>query len=420
VEGIGIDFGTTNSALALSDGSLVRLAIFPFMESVVETFRSVLLFFTPGKRSTPRPLAGPKAVEAYLEPHEGGRLIQSLKSFAANSTFTQTLINGRGYTLPELIGLFLRILRTEAEEQFGPLGNHAVVGRPVRFVGAETQEDEDRALTRLRRALEIAGWENVEFEYEPNGAAHSYAQRLQREELVLIADFGGGTSDFSLVRLAPGGGKSEIIGNAGVPVGGDTFDARIIRHLVSPMLGLGTNYRSLNKVLPVPASLYIKLESWHHLSFLRSRENVRLIESLRAQAEHPERLDRLLEVVQDDLGYHLHRSVQRAKVDLSLHDEAQFVFTDASVDIHRRVRRSQFETWIAPELEQIRTTALHLLQRTGIPAGEVDRVFLTGGSSLVPAVRKIFADQFGEERLAAGDEFTSVARGLALRARRTI
>lgn len=163
--------------------------------------------------------------------------------------------------------------------------------------------------------------------------------------------------------------------------------------------------------------MYLKLESWHYLSFLRSRENVRLIESLRAQSDVPERLDRLLEIVQNDLGYHLHRAVQRAKVDLSLAEEAQFAFTDASMNIHRRVKRSQFETWIAPDLERIKDAVRDVLAKTGVTGNRVDRVFLTGGSSLVPAVRKIFAAQFGAAKLAGGEEFTSVARGLALRAR---
>jgi len=410
---VGVDFGTTNSALALvgPDGQTVKLAHFSFMETMVETFRSVLFFPGGGK-----PLSGPQAIESYLEPHEGGRLIQSLKSFAASSTFSVTLINGRSYTLEELVGLFLRTLRSQAEAELGPLGNRLVAGRPVRFVGADTPEDEERALGRLSRAFAVAGFDDIEFEYEPVGAAHSYAQRLSREELVLIADFGGGTSDFSLIRLGRGGSTTEIIGNSGVPVGGDTFDARIIRHLVSPMLGLGMMYRSLGKVLPMPSSLYIKLESWHHLSFLRSRETVRMIENLRAQADDPEKLDRLLEIVQEDLGYHLHRAVQRLKVELSRSEEAEFVFRDASVKIQRRVKRAQFDSWIFGELVQIRAAVSDLLEATGTQGDEIDRVFLTGGSSLVPAVRRVFAEGFGEDRLAAGDEFTSVARGLALRA----
>ncbi len=413
--GIGIDFGTTNSSLAVAQGGAVRLATFPFMESVVDTFRSVLFFPIDSRRSAVRPLAGPRAIETYLQPHEGGRLIQSLKSFAASSLFSKTTINGRPYALEELIGLILRLLRNEAEAELGPLGSRVVAGRPVRFVGAEAPQDEERALERLRKAYAIAGFTEVEFAFEPVGAAHAYSERLNHPELVLIGDFGGGTSDFSLMRLAPGH-ASEIIGNFGVPIGGDTFDARIVRNLVSPLLGMGTSYRSLGKVLPVPASLYLKLESWHHLSFLRAKENIRMIENLRAQADHPEMIGRLLEIVQDDLGYHLHRAVQRTKVDLSHHAEAEFVFSDASAKIRRKVTRAEFESWISVDLDHLNRGVAAVLEQSGCHPSTVDRVFLTGGSSLVPAVRSLFTATFGEDRIAAGDEFTSVARGLALRA----
>jgi hypothetical chaperone protein len=415
--GVGIDFGTTNSAIAVLKAGKIQLAQFSFMETVVNTYRSVLFFEQSSVRSRdPKPLTGPSAIEGYLEPHEGGRLIQSLKSFAASRAFGQTNVMGKQYKLEDLIGLFLKGLRQEAEPQLGPLGVKAVVGRPVRFVGATTAQEEKLALERLRAAFAIAGFTEVVFEYEPVGAAYAYGNRLSTPELVLIADFGGGTSDFSLLRVHPSGERAEIIGTSGVPVGGDTFDARIVRHLVSPMFGLGTFYTSVGKTLPIPSSVYLKLESWHHLSFLKSQENLRLLQSVRAQAVYPERLDRLIEIVEGDLGYHLHRAVQRTKVELSSQNEAMFSFLDASVDIHQPVERADFEAWIADDLAQIRSSVDELLENTGVPSAQIDRVFLTGGSSMVPAVRRFFEKSFGAHRLAAGEEFVSVAKGLALRA----
>jgi hypothetical chaperone protein len=411
---VGIDFGTTNSAIAVANAGSVQVAHFPFLGGIADTFRSVLFFeHAIGSGAVPRPLAGPPAIERYLEPHEGGRLIQSLKSFAANRTFQSTQIGTRQYKLEDLIGIFLKALRSAVEKQFGPLGEHAVAGRPVTFVGARKPEDEDLATDRLRRAYAIAGFHHIRFEYEPIGAAYSYAQRLTKSELVLIADFGGGTSDFSIVQLSPGS-KHDIVATAGVPVGGDTFDARIIRHLVSPILGLGTWYRSVDKTLPVPASLYRKLESWHHLSFLRSRENLRILESVQAQAYEPEKIARFLEIVSEDLGYHLHQSVQRTKMELSRCEETEFAFSDTSVEIRSRVTRDEFESWIAEDLAAIERCVRELLKRSGTAAERIDRVFLTGGSSLVPALRELFVREFGPAKLAAGDEFTSVARGLAL------
>ena len=164
----------------------------------------------------------------------------------------------------------------------------------------------------------------------------------------------------------------------------------------------------------MPASLYRKLESWHHLSFLRSRENLRILESVRAQALEPEKISRFLEVVSDDLGYHLHRSVQRTKVELSTKSETEFAFADTSLEIRCRVTRRQFEGWIAPDLAGIEDCVQELLARASLTAERIDRVFLTGGSSLVPALRNLFAARFRPEKLASGEEFTSVARGLSL------
>ncbi len=354
------------------------------------------------------------AIERYLEPHDGGRLIQSLKSFAASGLFRQTQIGARQYTLEDLIGTLLRILRESVEQQLGDLGNKAIVGRPVRFVGSADPESEARALTRLRKAYGLAGFDDIVFAYEPIGAAYSYAQRLTSRELVVIADFGGGTSDFSVIWLAPHHAEHEIVATAGVPIGGDTFDARIVRHLVSPILGSGSVYRSLDRILPVPESLYRKLESWHHLSFLKSGDNLRNLKSIRAQSTDPEKIDRFLEVVEGDLGYHLHQSVQKTKVALSSAEVADFAFTDTSTDIHRKVKRSDFESWIAADLHETETCVHQVLRKAGAEAAKIDRVFLTGGSSLLPSLRRLFESLFGQGKVASGDEFTSVAKGLAL------
>jgi hypothetical chaperone protein len=158
----------------------------------------------------------------------------------------------------------------------------------------------------------------------------------------------------------------------------------------------------------------MKLESWHHLSFLKTAGNLQMLRSIRAEALEPEKLDRLIEIIDSDLGYHLHQSVQRTKVELSSNDQTTFSFTDASLDIDCPVKRKDFERWIAQDLTQIGTCVDEVLTKSGTKTSQVGRVFLTGGSSLVPAVQKIF-HRFGNEKISAGDEFTSVARGLALK-----
>ncbi len=416
--GIGIDFGTTNSAVAIAVGGDVRIARFGTTEAGSDTFRSVLYF---DQKRRGGPLAGLPAITRYLEDEERGRLIQSVKSFLGSRVFSHTSIGHRRYTLENLITFIIRACRAECEREFGDLGVSVVVGRPVRFVGAETEADEAFALARLQKAFTDAGFREIEFEFEPVGAAYHYESTLEHDELILIADFGGGTSDFSILRAGPGVRRKgrerrDLLATAGVPLAGDVFDAKIIRNLISPLLGLGTFYQTLDKTLPVPTAMFMKLERWHHLSFLKTKETMLTLRNIRAQALEPDKIEKLIDLVEDDLGFYLHRSVQRAKFELSSRQETVFEFDQAGLHIHHPVTRLEFEGWIAEELDQIRSAVDEALRRASLSEEKIDRVFLTGGSSLVPAVRRIFDARFSASRVSAGNEFTSVARGLALRA----
>jgi hypothetical chaperone protein len=364
---------------------------------------------------------GPAAIEHYLDAEEKGRLIQSLKSYLPSRSLTGTGIFGRQYKFEDLVGRILSDLREHAERQFGGPIRHAMVGRPVRFVGAETEDDDAYAVERLRAAFMRAGFESVELELEPVAAAYSYQSTLDHDELILIGDFGGGTSDFSLLRVGlgvrRGGSSQEVLGNSGVRLAGDSFDARIVRKLVSPALGSDSYARSMNKILPaVPAWIYANLERWHYLSFLRTHEVTEILRSARLRALEPEKIKALSTLIEEDLGYQLHRAVQQVKFELSHAESAEFHFRDGSMDLQIPVTRVQFEGWIAEELRSIEGSIDSLLESAGVLPGDVDRVFLTGGSSFVPAVRRIFVKRFGEERIRSGNEFTSVAHGLALRA----
>jgi hypothetical chaperone protein len=424
---VGLDFGTTNSAIGWvgKDGAPV-LASFPVPgdSAATRTFRSVLYFDRGEDGEGPIDVrAGPDAIARYLAAEErGGRLVQSLKSFLASRLFTSTAIFGSTFRLEDLAAHILRPLREAASAELGVPVLRAVCGRPVRFVNAESAEDEALALSRLGAALRNAGFRDVEFEYEPVGAAWHYERGLERDELILIADFGGGTSDFSLLRVGPGvrtsGDRARaLLGNDGVPLAGDAFDGKLVRHLVAPLLGRGAEFRSIfDRVLPIPTWIYGHLERWHHLSFLRSPKTIQLLLDLRREALEPERLAALLHLVRNDLGFLLFRAVERTKRELSEGEAATFRFEHEDLRIDRPVTRAAFEAWIADELAAIAGCVDGLLKRTRVPAHAVDRVFLTGGSSLVPAVRAIFAARFGEEKLRSGGELTSVASGLALRA----
>jgi len=413
-KGIGIDFGTTNSSVALAreDGSIEPVH-FKTTSGTTETYRSVLYFEprVPG-------IGGPIAIERYLAADEKGRLIQSLKSFLASRLFTGTNVFGKQFSIEDLITIMLRDIRIQSESQIGGFNVPIAVGRPVRYSNANTGEDNQFALDRLSRALKQAGIGPVIFEYEPVAAAFFYESTLDHNELIIIGDFGGGTSDFSVLRVGPRmrGSKDRILGTEGVALAGDSFDSRVVHNLISPRLGRGSEYRSLDKILPMPEWIYSDLSRWHYLSFLKSSETIEMLRNIRSQSLDPERIDSLLHIVQNDLGFYLHQSVQSMKVELSSELTGSFVFEDHVVRMNGRVKRASFEKWIEPDLEKIRECLDRLQAATGIVAEDVDRVFLTGGSSLVPAVRRIFEDRFGANRISGGSEFTSVAKGLALRA----
>lgn len=425
---VGLDFGTTNSAIGWlgRDGApvLARFASPGDPGAELTTFRSVLYADRGEDGDGPlRLAAGPAAVARYLAAEtRSGRLIQSLKSFLASRLFTATALFGTSFRLEQLVAHIVRPLREAAERELGAPVRRAVVGRPVRFVHAETPEDDALAVARLGAALRNAGFAEIELEYEPVGAAWHYERGLAADELILIGDFGGGTSDFSLLRVGPGVRRAgdrrrALLANDGVPLAGDAFDGKLVRHLVAPLLGRGAEFRSVfGRVLPVPAWIYAHLERWHHLSFLRSRKTLQLLYDLRREALEPAKLAALVHLVERDLGYLLFRAVERTKRELSERSEARFRFEHEELAIDCAVTRAEFEGWIAEELAAVAACVDGLLRRARVPAAAVDRVFLTGGSSLVPAVRRLFEERFGAEKLRSGGELTSVASGLALRA----
>jgi hypothetical chaperone protein len=429
---IGIDFGTTNSSVALAHpGGAVELVSFPMAAAATESFRSILYLeqHKHAGRTQIKSYTGPSGIEHYLDAEHKGRLIQSLKSYLTSRTLTGTEVFGRRYTLEDLISRILTDLRLQAEKQFNQPIRHATVGRPVRFVGAENDEDDAFATERLTAAFLHAGFESVEFEMEPIAAAYAYEATLADDELILIGDFGGGTSDFSLLYVGPGvrsrsrDGR-DLLGNAGLGLAGDTFDARIVRKLVSPALGSDSFERSYalasdrapNLIPAAPAWIYANLERWHYLSFLKTRNVAEILRTAKARAQEPEKIEALIHLIDEDLGYQLHQAVQRLKIALSRSESAEFNFQDGSMDIAATVTRSDFESWVTADLESIEHCVDALLASSHVAPQQVGRVFLTGGTSFVPAVRRIFEDHFTAARVVTGNEFTSVARGLALRA----
>ncbi|WP_068877333.1 Hsp70 family protein [Phenylobacterium sp. CCH9-H3] len=416
---LGIDFGTTNTVLSLADESgPARLVRFPAPEGELFAFRSCLSFYAPPDVPSERSIAaGPWAIEAYVEDPAETRFIQSFKSFAAQESFTETQILGRRYRFEDLLSTFLLKVRDYAGGELTGLPERVIVGRPVKFVGGSPNEA--LALSRYETAFHRMGVKEVLYAYEPVGAAFFFARELDHDATVLVGDFGGGTSDFSIIRFEREAGAMRAIplGRAGVGVAGDAFDYRIIDNLVSPELGKGSSYTSMGKVLPTPNRYYAAFARWDQLALMRASRDMREIRRLERDAVEPEKIARLIETLDENYGYRLYRAVSRLKEALSSQDAAEFRFEAGSIGIVRDVARSTFEGWIAPELGQIETAVDAALADAGLTPQGVDRVFLTGGSSLVPAVRAIFHRRFEPGRIETGAELESIAAGLALMAR---
>jgi hypothetical chaperone protein len=411
---LGLDFGTTNSVVAIADGAESTLVEFEGAKATGAVFRSALCFWQDDtRRNAIAHEAGPWAIAEYLDFPEGSRFIQSFKSVAASPVFEHATIFDKRLRFEELGGLFLDHLVDHAGSALATRPERIVVGRPVRYAGSRP----DEALARQRYdAMFRSFGTDIHYVYEPLGAAFSYARRLTRPATILVADFGGGTSDFSIVRVAAPGAnrRCEPLGSAGIGIAGDTFDYRIVDHLVLPMLGKGGSYASFDKMLEIPRSYFADFADWSRLALMRNRRTLAELERLQRAAADPAAIGRMIMIIERELGYRLYDAVGSLKRALSTQEQAQFRFAADDLVIEADVRRADFERWIAPDIARIEATVDKALATAGVDEAAIERVFLTGGSSLIPAIRALFDRRFGADRIATGGELTSIAHGLAI------
>lgn len=412
---LGLDFGTTNSVVALSDGNgTSELVEFSGEHATGSVFRSALCFWHDDDvRGGIASEAGPWAIAEYIAWPQDSRFIQSFKSVAASGAFETASVFEKRFRFEELGQLFLDRLVAHAGGGLDNRPERIIVGRPVEYAGS--RPDPGLARQRYDRMFERFGTE-IHYVYEPLGAAFSYASRLTDPATILVADFGGGTSDFSVVRVAEPGAERRCVplGAAGVGIAGDRFDYRIVDRLVLPMLGKGGSYRSFDKLLEIPRSYFADFADWSRLALMRNRRTMEELARLQKSALDPDAIGRMIAVIDNELGYPLYDAVGRLKRALSSEERAHFHFTGGGLEIEADVTRAQFEQWIAEDLALIEASVDAALRKADVAPGQIDRVFLTGGSSLIPAIRRIFESRFGGEKIATGGELTSIAHGLAL------
>jgi hypothetical chaperone protein len=409
---LGLDFGTTNTVVSMRRGDEVATLTFATKEGALDTVRTVLAFWQEPDKPGSSIAVGRDALAEFSEFPDDTRLIQSLKSYAANSLFRQSMILNRPYTFAALMREFLQQLFTLSDISLATV-NQVTVGRPVKFAGFNA--DENLALARYREVFASLGIPNVTFVHEPVAAALAFARRLKKSATVLIADFGGGTTDFSVLRLkAQGDSKAhEVLGVGGIGIAGDQFDYQIITHAILPHLGLGTGYTSMGKQLELPSHVFRSLARWNELSFLRMKPEYEELKSLLRYADQPDHLQRLFTIVDHSRGLAMYDAVSSVKRQLSTQETATLKFAGIGATSGVAVTRQEFESWIVHDVQRIARALNETLTKIGCNDAEIESVFLTGGTSLVPAVRQLFADRFGPQKIHTGDELISVAKGLS-------
>ncbi|MFT3735284.1 MAG: Hsp70 family protein [Rhodocyclaceae bacterium] len=404
----GIDFGTSNSTAALCDASGPRLLP---LEDDKLTLPSAV-FFNLDEDSL---AFGRAALAEYLEGYEG-RLMRAMKSLLGSSLMDAgTEIGGRHLPFRQLIGNFIGEIKRRAERAHGHALDAVVVGRPVRFVDEDEAADQT-AQDTLEQIVRGLGFREVSFQFEPIAAAHTYEQGITREELVLVVDIGGGTSDFSLIRLAPErrhvtDRSSDLLGNTGVHIGGTNFDRQLSLAGVMPELGMGGLLKS---GASFPNSIFFQLATWHTINQAYGRKVWSGLQSLAPNIADMPRFDRLLRLVHKQAGHALAMRVEAAKIALSDLPATDLALDEAEEGLLITLTRDNFERAIEMEIMRIVDAAEACLQQTGVDADSIDTLFFTGGSSAVPALRNALRQRFAKARSVEGDLYGSVGCGLAV------
>jgi hypothetical chaperone protein len=406
---IGLDFGTSNSAASINLEGEVRLI--SLEENGGKTLKSVIFYDEEEKRF----YFGDSAVVKYIENDAYGRYMQSIKSFLPDQLFDYTEIGRRKYKLDDLIAMILRFIKNKAEEESGLQLDRVVIGRPVVF--SEQTGTEKLAIDRLISAVEKAGFNHFEIQYEPVAAVRAIGMSHDFGKNLIVGDFGGGTSDFTIIKT-PKNIRDiiEPLAVKGVSIGGNTFDSDLMWEKLAYYFGRDVRVRAVfgDFDLPVPSVIMHKLKQWHWIPQLRNNKIKNELKEIRYLADKPQYIDNLINLIENNYGYMLFRSIEKAKCELSGKNSSVIEFNELNLNFKKEIHRPEFEIYIAVHLEKIRVCISDCLTSAGLLAEEIDYIFLTGGSSLIPVVRKIFTDMFPTAKMIMKDSFTSVAYGLGL------
>jgi len=442
----GIDFGTTNSTIALVNeiGKIEQMAI--DRQSPNPAIMRSVVYVSPKMQY----LFGAPAVEAYLvdvaqnqetktkpiftgryikvsgdstsggisndqfvpeiiqvSESDNGRLFQSLKSSLSSNLLKSVNVFGEAMTLEMFVGNFLGEMKKRADEIVKQNVTKAIIGRPVKYVGG----NEQLAMERMEEAAKIAGFDEVVFEYEPVGAAYDYGVSVNETQICLIFDFGGGTLDISIVKFP----ERKILVNVGLPIGGDYFNYKVFESQLAVYFGKGSRYGMYKHEFP--NSLFRELKNWYRISLMKNEAFGKSLEHYDFMNTRPATVKALRSLVFNNLGFGLYEEIERVKKNLTDKEEDKFLFKAELIDIDSQISRVDLEEIISSDLSNIDNLINQAILEAGIEIDDIDVVATTGGSSLIPIVKNHLNQKFGKGKIKNSDTFTSVAKGLALRAK---
>ena len=407
----GIDFGTTNSSAAISDGGVPRMVD---LEGGHDTIPTALFF--PEKSSAV--YFGRDAKQKYTDGDLDGRFMRSIKRILGSDIMRGgTIINGRPVKFEAIIGHFLQHLKKKIDAAAGESVESVVMGRPVHFRDNDLAGDA-RAQAELERIARAAGFKDVSFQYEPIAVAFEHEQGLKSEKLAFVADIGGGTSDFTVIRLSPARAASldradDVLANTGVRIGGNDFDKALALKAFMPCFGMGTEYKTCDKTIAVATGPYFSLATWSAVNEVYNYKTLNMVRGYTVWGLEPEKVKRLYEIIEKRLGHKNLDYVEQAKMRLSVQSDVS-VRLDFLSDVPTiSTTRDVFENSIQPDMKKIEAAVQECIARAGIKNTDIELVILTGGSTEIPYVSRVMQSSFPNAEISASNKMASVGLGLA-------
>lgn len=404
----GLDFGTSNSSIGYIQNNSVQLARFGNKSLIPSS-----IFFEFDEDA---PFFGNEAIAKYIDGKEGRMIWSPKNALGTNLVHEKTQIKDKNLSFQEIISLIIRNMKDTLEAQSQQAFTNIVVGRPVFYNDKDPKLDKE-AQDAMLAILTNLGFKNIEFEYEPIAAATHYEQSVDKEQIALIVDMGGGTSDFTVAKLNrhETNHKNKILSIGGIHIAGTNFDKRFSLKSLMPELGLNCSYKTLEgKWVSIPPTLHKDLATWHKIGFCYNKKNIAYVRNKIYTSDCPHKFERLLQVLEHRLGHHLAIAVEQGKIALSSNDISQLLIPDVTPPIDVAIKIQDFEDAIRDDVDKIISVINSTIAQAQVSHSDIDAIFMTGGASLVPLVKNNIKALLPKSQLVDGDKFGSVTTGLTL------